>query len=174
MFGVKNLSGSVRDTAVVDEPNLSVNASEVALMMTPNDTKTGSVIFAQGRFPFSAQPSDVAIRPNFGGRTSENEALAVVVNRLTTAIDPQTIWLFGSRARGDARPDSDFDLLIVGKADGDLTSDDYERLDCAINGLGISCDLVPCSAEDFAAGAGLRTSFVARILSEGRRVYEAP
>ncbi len=28
------------------------------------------------------------------------------------------LWLFGSRARGDARPDSDYDLLVV--ADGDV------------------------------------------------------
>ena len=113
------------------------------------------------------------LRPNFGGRASETEALATVVQRVTSAVDPQAIWLFGSRARGDARPDSDFDLLVVGKPDGDLGSDDYERVDCAINGLGIGCDLVPCSAEDFRAAAELRTSFVARILAEGRQVYEA-
>lgn len=29
-------------------------------------------------------------------------------------IDPQAeVWLFGSRARGDARPDSDWDFLIL-------------------------------------------------------------
>jgi predicted nucleotidyltransferase len=115
-----------------------------------------------------------AVRPNFGGRVSEQEALDAVVRRVAAAVDPQTIWLFGSRARGDARPDSDFDLLVVGKPDGDLGSDDYERVDRAINGLGIGCDLVPCSADDFRSGAELRTSFVARVLAEGRAVYEAP
>ena len=29
------------------------------------------------------------------------------------------VWLFGSRARGDALPDSDFDILVV--AEGDLS-----------------------------------------------------
>lgn len=29
------------------------------------------------------------------------------------ALDPDRIILFGSRARGDARPDSDYDLLVV-------------------------------------------------------------
>jgi predicted nucleotidyltransferase len=29
-------------------------------------------------------------------------------------IDPQAeVWLFGSRARGDARPDSDWDFLVL-------------------------------------------------------------
>jgi predicted nucleotidyltransferase len=114
-----------------------------------------------------------AIRSNFGGRASEDEALDAVLRRVAATIDPQAIWLFGSRARGDARPDSDFDLLVVGKPGGDLTSDDYEKIDSAINGLGIGCDLVPCSAEDFRVAATLPTSFVAEILSEARCVYEA-
>ena len=121
----------------------------------------------------SGQSLHRTVRPNFGGRATEEEALAAVVDRVAAAVDPQSIWLFGSRARGDARPDSDFDLLVVGKASGDLGSDDYERVDRAINGLGVGCDLVPCSAEDFQIGAELGTSFVARVLSEGRRVYAA-
>jgi predicted nucleotidyltransferase len=118
--------------------------------------------------------SSQAIRPNFGGRSSEQEALPAVVGRVVAAVDPQAIWLFGSRARGDARPDSDFDLLVVARPGGDLASDDFERVDRAINGLGIGCDLVPSSVEDFESGAELRTSFVARVLAEGRSVYEAP
>jgi predicted nucleotidyltransferase len=112
-----------------------------------------------------------AIRPNFGGLSSEQEALDAVVRRVVAAVDPQAVWLFGSRARGDARPDGDFDLLVVGKADGALTSDDYERVDSAINGTGIGCDLVPCSAVDFREGAELATSLIARILIEGRPIY---
>jgi len=118
--------------------------------------------------------ASAAIRPNFGGRASESEALGAVIARVAAAVDPQAIWLFGSRARGDARPDSDFDLLVVGKPESGLTSDDYEKVDQAINGLGIGCDLVPCSADDFRIAASLRTSFVAQVLNEARCVYEAP
>ena len=36
------------------------------------------------------------------------------VKRSVHEIDPQAeVWLFGSRARGDARPDSDWDFLIL-------------------------------------------------------------
>lgn len=36
------------------------------------------------------------------------------VKRSVEEIDPQAeVWLFGSRARGDARPDSDWDFLIL-------------------------------------------------------------
>jgi uncharacterized protein len=36
------------------------------------------------------------------------------VKRSVCEIDPQAeVWLFGSRARGDARPDSDWDFLVL-------------------------------------------------------------
>ena len=36
-----------------------------------------------------------------------------VVRRLIEAFDPVAIYLFGSRARGDAQEDSDYDLLVI-------------------------------------------------------------
>lgn len=39
--------------------------------------------------------------------------LSEIIRRIVSAIDPEKIILFGSRARGDARPDSDYDLLII-------------------------------------------------------------
>ncbi|MEZ0541440.1 nucleotidyltransferase domain-containing protein [Fibrella arboris] len=40
------------------------------------------------------------------------------VKRSVHEIDPQAeVWLFGSRARGDARPDSDWDFLILTAVD---------------------------------------------------------
>ena len=36
-----------------------------------------------------------------------------IVGRIVNAVDPMRIVLFGSRARGDARPDSDYDLLVI-------------------------------------------------------------
>ena len=36
------------------------------------------------------------------------------VKRYVLELDPQAeVWLFGSRARGDARPDSDWDFLVL-------------------------------------------------------------
>jgi hypothetical protein len=115
----------------------------------------------------------MSVRPNHAVFAHENAALAAVVARLREALDPREIWLFGSRARGEARPDSDFDLLVVAKRGGAFGSDDYEPVDAPLNGCGVGCDVVPCSAGDFEDGAALPTSFVSRILSEGRKLYDA-
>ena len=39
-----------------------------------------------------------------------NAVLTDLVRRLVEAYHPERIYLFGSKARGDAGPDSDFDL----------------------------------------------------------------
>lgn len=36
-----------------------------------------------------------------------------LLERIRVVYDPRQLWLFGSRARGDAREDSDWDLLAV-------------------------------------------------------------
>jgi predicted nucleotidyltransferase len=41
------------------------------------------------------------------------EVLSDMVQAIVREVDPERIYLFGSRARGDARADSDMDLLIV-------------------------------------------------------------
>ena len=40
-------------------------------------------------------------------------AVAVAVERIAAACQPRAILVFGSRARGQARPDSDLDLFIL-------------------------------------------------------------
>lgn len=42
------------------------------------------------------------------------------------------VWLFGSRARGDHRPDSDVDLLVVLFEEGPMHSE--SKLLCAVSG----------------------------------------
>jgi len=45
--------------------------------------------------------------------TASDTALSEVVRRLVEAYRPERIYLFGSVARGDAGPDSDYDIMVV-------------------------------------------------------------
>jgi len=56
-----------------------------------------------------------SVRPNIGNCANERAALDAVVARFVAELDPKAIWLFGSRARGDHRPDSDVSLLMEAK-----------------------------------------------------------
>ena len=46
-------------------------------------------------------------------RSSDDPVLREIVRRLLGAYHPVRIYLFGSAARGDAGPDSDYDLMVI-------------------------------------------------------------
>jgi predicted nucleotidyltransferase len=102
----------------------------------------------------------------------EAAALAFLRDRLVIALKPRSIWLFGSRARGNARQNSDFDLLVV-LPDG-LSSDiyeDYQRAAEPVVGCGLGYDIVPCSWNDFEQSRNEPGSLVHRAVTEGREIY---
>lgn len=73
-------------------------------------------------------------------------ALSVLSTNLAVAFHPDAIFLFGSRARGDERPDSDFDLMVVTPDDQPL---DYLTARKPVAGCGIPVDVVPCRYSAF-------------------------
>lgn len=90
-------------------------------------------------------------RHNYGVFGSEAMALAVLRDRLVAALDPLEIRLFGSRGRGEGRPDSDFDLLVILPDSAEDSALDPRHAYAPLLGLGIGADVVPCLAADFEA-----------------------
>jgi len=111
-------------------------------------------------------------RPNSGPFASEEDALTAVVGRLVEGLDPEAIYLFGSRASGTARPDSDFDLLVVTRTEDGDAAFDYDRAYAPLLGLGVGCDVVPCPKHEFDAEKERPTSLCHMAHHRGRKLYE--
>ncbi|WP_166141447.1 nucleotidyltransferase domain-containing protein [Methylosinus sp. RM1] len=111
------------------------------------------------------------VHPNTGPFATEEEELREVVSRLAEALDPLSIWLFGSRASGTHRPDSDFDLLVVTKVEDGEDGRDYDRAYAPICGLGVGCDVIPIRIDDFIDELDDPTSMFAEIVRTGVKVY---
>lgn len=73
--------------------------------------------------------------------TTDETLIAEAGRRLADAAPNAKVILFGSHARGDARPDSDLDLLVI---EPELKSRraEFVRLREALGNLGVPIDLV--------------------------------
>lgn len=99
--------------------------------------------------------------------------LAELVRRLVAAHQPERLYLFGSRGREQAAPDSDYDLLMI-----------FERLDVPayqiaqqahtlVWGLGISADILVWSREEFDRRLPLKASLPAAVARDGMLLHAA-
>ena len=105
------------------------------------------------------------------------ELLQQAVQMILKEVDPERIILFGSHARGDARPDSDVDLLVVeSEAFGKERSQHSEmvRLNDALSGLDVPTDILVCSTAEVEYWRDSLNHVLARALREGRVLYERP
>jgi uncharacterized protein len=104
--------------------------------------------------------------------TSDIGPLGPLLNRIVTALGPEEIWLFGSRAEGRARPDSDYDLLVV-LPDGSPESDlDIVSVWSRVRCLDIPADIVPYTRADFDEEKHEIDTLARAAFLRGRRIYE--
>jgi predicted nucleotidyltransferase len=99
--------------------------------------------------------------------------LAGIISRLVDALNPEMVYVFGSRARGGARADSDVDLMVV-VTDSNLPG--YRRDQEAYRiaeGRDFALDLVVVTRSEFEEWLDNPASFSATVLREGKALYAA-
>ena len=79
----------------------------------------------------------------------DDPKLARLIAAIAGALAPQAIYLFGSRARGESRPDSDYDVLVIVPDDMPkerLAPENTYRL---ARDVRVAADIVACRKSSF-------------------------
>ncbi len=104
-----------------------------------------------------------------------------LLQRMTAAIvdeaDPERVILFGSRARGDAGPDSDVDLIVIEAepfGPGRDRRAEAVRLWRALSGFRVPKDILVYSRDEEDYWRDSLNHVLARALREGTVLYERP
>jgi len=97
---------------------------------------------------------------------------ATLLDPIVAYFNPRKIILFGSRARGGARPDSDYDLLVV-------TDDETPSVKLTLSagfesrrGFTGPADVVPCRESTFRRRSRMPGTLCHVAATEGIVVYE--
>nr|WP_276598892.1 nucleotidyltransferase domain-containing protein [Nannocystis sp. SCPEA4] len=123
-------------------------------------------------------PSREDSSPRFGpcsdrrGVELDLSGVAPLLEGIITRWQPQQVWLFGSRARGEATADSDWDLLVVVP---DETPED--ELDPLViwqlrKQADVRADVVPCHRHDFDTFRDTPQSLAYEAVHHGVLIHE--
>jgi predicted nucleotidyltransferase len=100
-------------------------------------------------------------------------ALAEIVRRLVEAFQPERIYLFGSKARRDAGPDGDYDLMVLVSETSDLSYRLAQRAHSLLWDTGTATDVLVWSEEHLRSRLHLQASLPATINRGGQLLYAA-
>jgi predicted nucleotidyltransferase len=94
-----------------------------------------------------------------------------MIRRILATGQPTKIILFGSRARGEARPDSDYDLLLIEPSDLPRykRAARYRR---ALLGVAPAKDILVWTPEEVAEWQNVPNAFITTVVREGVVLYE--
>jgi predicted nucleotidyltransferase len=99
-------------------------------------------------------------------------AIQGLLDRIVARWHPRQVWLFGSRARGDSTPDSDWDLFVV----VDDSTDDNEldpgvgrrlRREC-----GVRADVIPWRVSEFTEFRNTPNTLAYSVTKDGVLLHE--
>ncbi len=120
------------------------------------------------------RPRSLAItaRAGVGPRPAPIE-LQTLMSRIMRVYRPLEVWLFGSRARGDAHPQSDWDLLVI------VSDDAPDELLKPLFGWkvqrdsGVYADIVCARRSEFFADLAVANTTAREVEHDGILLYAA-
>jgi len=118
-------------------------------------------------------PESTTLPASLAEPLSHDPVLAEIVRRLVEAYHPDRIYLFGSRARGEVGPDSDYDLMVVVPDDAPAERHESRLAYGVLWGTGTAADVLVWTRTQFESRVHVVASLPAGIMREGRLVHAA-
>lgn len=100
----------------------------------------------------------------------DEQEIKQVAERIGTAANAEQVILFGSHARGEAKQDSDVDLLIISESKLPRFKRSRE-LYKLIRPYPFGMDLIVYTPQEIEKGTKSPHSFVSTVLREGKTLY---
>jgi predicted nucleotidyltransferase len=122
-----------------------------------------------------SEPTDSSTRQAKEASTAylanADSPVTIMVDRIVRRFQPLRIILFGSRARGDAQPDSDVDLLVVFPQVANKRSKAIE-IRQILSDLRVAKDIIVSTPDEIARRGDLVGDVLRPALAEGKVLYE--
>ncbi len=119
----------------------------------------------------SARTSGI-LDARFQSMSSSNDDLVRdIVRRIVETAQPEKVILFGSQARGDARPNSDFDVLVIKQSDEPRHRRSVP-LYVALADLPVEVEVMVYTPEEVEEWSEVPQAFVTTAVREGTTIYE--
>jgi len=103
--------------------------------------------------------------------TIDDALIEEITRRIVEGVHPNRIILFGSRARGDVRADSDIDLFVELESPGSPV-ERHVKVRRFLRGMGVAMDLIVMTPEEVAQRRKSSVSLVPIIEGEGRVLFK--
>ncbi len=128
--------------------------------------------------PLQAQSPPIVPAPDHPGRqdVSPADCIPEMVARIVRGFRPLRVVLFGSRARGDARAESDVDLLVVmpDAFTGVAQRHTAVAILDALRDLPVFKDVVVTTPDEIAQWGDVAGTVLRYALEDGKTLYERP
>ncbi len=111
--------------------------------------------------------------PQVTTSAGNDPVLSEIVQRLVEAYRPERIYLFGSRARGDSVPDSDYDLMVVVPNSAPAERRRSRLAYQVLWGARAGADVLVWTRSAFESRLHLKASLPATVAREGRLLHAA-
>ena len=108
---------------------------------------------------------------------TSDDVLNEILKRLISEFQPEAIYFFGSRARGDSGADSDYDLMLVIPNSAVMAGEPryrrMQRVQKILWGIWTAVDVIILTREEFDRERQVICSLPSTVLREGKQLYAA-